>query len=49
MTNFCLADCGIIYVFVCFDCYKATSFIHSYNARLRTDGMGGGDFGGPTG
>jgi hypothetical protein len=28
--DFCLADCGIIYVFVCFDCYKTTSFIHSY-------------------
>ena len=28
--DFCLADCGIIQVFVCFDCYKTTSFIHSY-------------------
>jgi hypothetical protein len=27
---FCLADCGIIYVFVCFDCFKTTSFIDSY-------------------
>jgi hypothetical protein len=27
--DFCLADCGIIYVFVCFDCYKTASFIHS--------------------
>jgi hypothetical protein len=30
LRDFCLADCGIIYVFVCFDCYKTTSFIHSY-------------------
>jgi len=28
--EFCLADCGIIYVFVCFGCYTTTSFIHSY-------------------
>ncbi|MGO9484940.1 MAG: hypothetical protein ACLPX9_10215 [Rhodomicrobium sp.] len=27
--QFCLADCGIIYVFVCLDCYKTQSFIHS--------------------
>ena len=27
--QFCLADCGIIYVFVCFDCFKTTSFIDS--------------------
>ena len=27
--QFCLADCGIVYVFVCFGCYKTHSFIHS--------------------
>jgi uncharacterized protein YwqG len=25
----CLADCGMIYVFVCFDCNKTVSFIQS--------------------
>jgi uncharacterized protein YwqG len=25
----CLADCGIVYVFVCFDCFSTTSFIQS--------------------
>jgi len=25
----CLADCGMIYVFVCFDCYTSTSFVQS--------------------
>jgi len=24
-----LADCGLLYVFVCFDCYTTTSLIHS--------------------
>ncbi len=27
--SLCLADCGIIYVFVCFDCYQTASFIQS--------------------
>jgi hypothetical protein len=26
----CLADCGMIYVFVCFDCFTTKSFIQSY-------------------
>src|SRR5262245_22584658 len=25
-----LADCGMIYVFVCLDCFSTKSFIHSY-------------------
>lgn len=25
----CFADCGMIYIFVCFDCYKVESFIQS--------------------
>jgi hypothetical protein len=25
-----IADCGMIYVFVCFDCYESTSFVQSY-------------------
>ena len=25
----CLADCGLVYVFVCFDCYETASFIQS--------------------
>ncbi|MDR0695688.1 MAG: hypothetical protein LBF56_02885 [Holosporales bacterium] len=25
-----LADCGLIYVFVCFDCYETKSFVQSY-------------------
>lgn len=28
--EFSLADCGLIFVFVCFDCFKTTSFIDSY-------------------
>jgi hypothetical protein len=28
--EFCLADCGMIYVFVCFDCYEAKAFVQSY-------------------
>jgi uncharacterized protein YwqG len=27
--DICLADCGMVYVFVCFDCFKTTSFIQS--------------------
>lgn len=27
--DICLADCGMIYVFVCFDCYETNSFIQS--------------------
>ena len=26
----CLADCGMIYVFVCFDCYETTSVLQSF-------------------
>jgi Domain of unknown function (DUF1963) len=26
----CIADCGLIYVFICFDCYSTTSMVHSY-------------------
>jgi Domain of unknown function (DUF1963) len=26
----CIADCGIIYVFICFDCYETASFVQSY-------------------
>jgi hypothetical protein len=25
-----IADCGMIYVFICFDCYKTVSMVHSY-------------------
>ncbi|MFC1855548.1 hypothetical protein ACFL2A_03275 [Thermodesulfobacteriota bacterium] len=28
--DYCLADCGIIYVFVCFDCFETKSIIQSY-------------------
>lgn len=28
--EYVLADCGMIYVFVCFDCFTTKSFIHSY-------------------
>ena len=28
--EFNLADCGMIYVFVCFDCYTTKASIHSY-------------------
>lgn len=27
--EFILADCGIVYVFVCFDCYTASAFVQS--------------------
>lgn len=27
--EFCIADCGLVYVFICFDCYKATAIVHS--------------------
>lgn len=27
--EFCIADCGMIYVFLCFDCYTAQALIHS--------------------
>jgi hypothetical protein len=27
--DLCLADCGILYVFVCFDCFTSESFIQS--------------------
>ena len=26
----CLADCGMIYVFICFDCYETKSIFQSY-------------------
>ena len=26
----CLADCGLIYVFVCFDCFETKSILQSY-------------------
>jgi hypothetical protein len=25
----CIADCGMIYVFICLDCYQAISMVHS--------------------
>ncbi len=28
--DICLADCGMIYVFVCFDCFTVNSFIQSH-------------------
>ena len=28
--EFCLGDCGIIYVFVCFDCFTTKSILQSY-------------------
>jgi hypothetical protein len=28
--DFVIADCGLIYVFICFSCYETTSMIHSY-------------------
>ena len=28
--NFCLADCGMIYVFVCHDCLSTKSILQSY-------------------
>lgn len=27
--DICLADCGIIYVFVCFECFESRSFVQS--------------------
>jgi len=27
--EFILADCGLVYVFVCFDCFSAQAFIQS--------------------
>jgi hypothetical protein len=27
--DICLADCGMIYVFTCFDCYQAISIVQS--------------------
>ncbi|MDR3224249.1 MAG: DUF1963 domain-containing protein [Holosporales bacterium] len=26
----CIADCGLIYVFMCFDCFETKSFVQSY-------------------
>lgn len=28
--DYILADCGLVYVFVCFDCNETSSFIQSY-------------------
>ena len=28
--EFCLADCAMIYVFVCFDCFETRSILQSY-------------------
>jgi uncharacterized protein YwqG len=28
--NYDLADCGMIYVFVCFDCFNTKSILHAY-------------------
>jgi uncharacterized protein YwqG len=28
--EFCLADCGMIYVFVCFGCLETTTVLQSY-------------------
>ncbi len=27
--DLCIADCGLVYVFICFDCNETTSFIQS--------------------
>jgi hypothetical protein len=27
--DFCIADCGLVYVFVCFDCYESISIVQS--------------------
>ena len=27
--DFCLADCGMIYVFICLDCYESKSLVQS--------------------
>lgn|SRR6266481_1970279 len=28
--DICIADCGMIYVFVCFDCFQSVSMVQSY-------------------
>lgn len=28
--DYCIADCGMIYTFICFDCITVKSFIQSY-------------------
>jgi hypothetical protein len=28
--EFCIADCGMIYVFICFGCIETASIVHSY-------------------
>ncbi|MDX9701455.1 MAG: DUF1963 domain-containing protein [Candidatus Auribacterota bacterium] len=28
--EFCIADCGMIYIFICFDCNNVVSFIQSF-------------------
>lgn len=27
--DFCIADCGLVYVFICFDCYESISIVQS--------------------
>jgi hypothetical protein len=29
-SNMTIADCGMIYVFLCFDCYEAKAIVQSY-------------------
>ena len=28
--EFCIADCGMIYIFICFDCFETISTVQSY-------------------
>lgn len=28
--NYSIADCGMVYVFVCFDCFNSASIVQSY-------------------
>jgi len=28
--EFCIADCGMVYIFICFDCHTAKAIIQSY-------------------
>jgi len=27
--DICIADCGMVYIFMCFDCYQAISIVKS--------------------
>jgi hypothetical protein len=29
-SDMTIADCGMVYVFICFDCYEAKAVVHSY-------------------